>query len=85
VTKFRTAISSSYWVGEQNTRPSPSRSLARGGWKHVTYTQTGSTGILYEDGVEVGRNTSVTLTPGSIGNGTTTADYIGRSPYSADP
>jgi hypothetical protein len=82
--EFRTAISNSYWVGEQNTRPSPSRNLARGVWKHVTYTQTGTTGILYEDGVEVGRNTSVTLTPGSIGNGTTTADYIGRSLYSTD-
>ncbi|TDB80755.1 hypothetical protein E1182_07595 [Micromonospora sp. KC721] len=81
---FRTAISNSYWVGEQSTRPSPSRNLARGVWKHVTYTQTGTTGVLYEDGVEVGRNTSVTLTPGSIGNGTTTADYIGRSLYSAD-
>ena len=29
-------------------------------------------------------NTNVTLTPGSIGGGTTTADFLGRSLYSGD-
>ncbi|WFE27721.1 family 43 glycosylhydrolase [Solwaraspora sp. WMMD791] len=82
--QLRTAIASGNWSTEQNTRPAPARNLARGVWKHLTYTQTGSTGVLYEDGVEVGRNTAVTITPASIGGGATTANYIGRSVYTAD-
>ncbi|WP_306819824.1 LamG domain-containing protein [Streptomyces sp. CA-210063] len=82
--QFRTGITSSNSAAEQQTRPGSSYQLARGMWKHVTYTQTGNTGILYENGVEKARNTAVTLTPGSIGGGTTTANYIGRSLYSSD-
>ncbi|MFJ3800033.1 LamG domain-containing protein [Streptomyces sp. NPDC090088] len=82
--QFRTGVTQSDFHAEQQTRPSTSYQLARGMWKHVTYTQTGSTGILYENGVEKARSTSVTITPGSIGSGTTTADYIGRSLYSSD-
>ncbi|HSX96919.1 MAG TPA: immunoglobulin-like domain-containing protein, partial [Streptomyces sp.] len=81
---LRTAIASGNWSTEQNTRPSDSHNLSRSVWKQITYTQTGTTGVLYEDGVEVGRNTSVTTTPGSIGSGTTTANYIGKSVYTSD-
>ncbi|WP_324609168.1 family 43 glycosylhydrolase, partial [Streptomyces scabiei] len=79
---FRTGIASGNWTTEQNTRSSSP--LQRSVWKHVTYTQTGNTGILYQDGVEVARNTSVTVTPGSIGSGITTANSIGKSLYSSD-
>ncbi|WP_405539472.1 LamG domain-containing protein [Streptomyces sp. NBC_00075] len=82
--QFRTGITQTTFTAEQQTRPATSYQLARGMWKHVTYTQTGNTGILYENGVEKARNTNVTITPGSIGGGTTTADYIGRSLYSND-
>lgn len=82
--QFRTGITTGDYHAEQQTRPDSSYQLARGMWKHVTYTQTGSTGILYENGVEKARNTNVTITPSAIGNGTTTADYIGRSLYSTD-
>ncbi|MGA6223126.1 LamG domain-containing protein [Streptomyces umbrinus] len=82
--QFRTGITQSDFHAEQETRPSTSYQLARGMWKHVTYTQTGSIGVLYENGVEKARNTNVTITPGAIGGGTTTADYIGRSLYSSD-
>ncbi|GGN19530.1 hypothetical protein GCM10011578_049490 [Streptomyces fuscichromogenes] len=82
--QFRTAVTQGDFHGEQQTRPGTSYQLARGMWKHVTYTQSGTTGILYENGVEKARNTNVTITPGSIGGGTTTADYIGRSLYSSD-
>ncbi|WP_075731408.1 family 43 glycosylhydrolase [Streptomyces acidiscabies] len=81
---LRTSIASGNWSTEQNTRADDGHNLARDVWKHVTYTQSGTTGILYEDGAEVGRNTSVTLTPGSIGGGTTTANYIGKSVYPGD-
>lgn len=82
--RFRNTIASGNWTTEQNTQPATNRNLARGVWKTVTYTQTGSTGVLYEDGVEVGRNTGITITPASIGGGTTTANYIGNSPYVPD-
>ncbi|GAB2881840.1 hypothetical protein GCM10027074_57780 [Streptomyces deserti] len=81
---FRTSIATGNWSTEQTTKPSDSQNLTRSVWKHLTYTQTGTTGVLYEDGVEVGRNTSVTITPGAIGSGTTTANYIGKSVYSGD-
>jgi len=81
---FRASISTSNWVGEQTTAPSPGRNLARGAWKHVTYTQTGGTGVLYEDGVAVGTNTGITVPPSAIGGGHTTANYLGRSLYAGD-
>ncbi|MFF6978441.1 family 43 glycosylhydrolase [Streptomyces sp. NPDC008343] len=81
---LRTSVATGNWSTEQTTRPADSHNLTRSVWKHVTYTQTGTTGVLYEDGVEVGRNTSVTSTPGAIGAGTTTANYIGKSVYSDD-
>ncbi len=48
----------------------------------VAVTRSGNTGTLYADGVQVGQNTSLTLSPASLGN--TTLNYIGRSQY-ADP
>ncbi|MGW0338093.1 LamG domain-containing protein [Streptomyces sp. NPDC003011] len=48
-------------------------------WTHVAYTRTGTTGVLYQDGVKAARNTAVTITPGSVGSGVTTADCIGKS------
>lgn len=82
--QFRTGITMSDFPAEQQTRPGYSYQLARGMWKHVTYTQTGNTGILYENGIEKARNTNVTIAPGAIGGGTTTANYIGRSLYESD-
>ncbi|MFI1990724.1 family 43 glycosylhydrolase [Actinoplanes sp. NPDC020271] len=81
---FRNAISLSNWSGEQNTRPATGYNLARNAWKHVAYTQTGTTGTLYEDGVAVATNTAVSILPGAIGGGTTSANYFGRSLYTGD-
>ncbi|MGW1777795.1 family 43 glycosylhydrolase [Streptomyces sp. NPDC002143] len=81
---YRTSIATGNWSTEQTTKPADSHNLTRSVWKHVTYTQTGSTGVLYEDGVEVARNSAVTITPGAIGAGTTTANYVGKSVYSGD-
>ncbi|GKQ34914.1 family 43 glycosylhydrolase [Streptomyces sp. A012304] len=81
---FRTSVATGNWSTEQTTKPADSHNLTRSVWKHITYTQTGTTGVLYEDGVEVARNTSVTITPGAIGSGTTTANHIGKSVYSGD-
>ncbi|CAM5600320.1 family 43 glycosylhydrolase [Streptomyces aurantiogriseus] len=81
---FRTSIATGNWSTEQTTRPAGSPNLTRSVWKHIAYTQTGNTGVLYEDGVEVARNTAVTITPGAIGSGTTTANYVGKSVYPGD-
>lgn len=51
-------------------------------WTHVAVTIDGGTGVLYVNGWEVGRNSSMTLTPSSLG--ATTQNYLGRSQYS-DP
>ncbi|MEV8564059.1 family 43 glycosylhydrolase [Streptomyces sp. NPDC051322] len=82
--QYRTSIASGNWSTEQTVRRSSSYNLPREVWKHLDYTLSGGTGVLYEDGVEVARNTAVTLTPGSLGGGATTADYLGRSLYSSD-
>ena len=79
---YRTSIASGNWSTEQTA--SAGRNVDRGQWRTLTYTLSGGTGILYEDGVEVGRRTGITITPGSIGGGTTTANYLGRSVYTAD-
>ena len=79
---YRTSIATGNWSTEQTT--SAGRDLARGAWKTITYTLSGGTAILYEDGTEVARKSGVTVTPGSIGGGTTTANYLGRSVYSGD-
>ncbi|HOM76627.1 MAG TPA: carbohydrate-binding protein, partial [Anaerohalosphaeraceae bacterium] len=77
----RFAITTSGAGGEQQINGSSA--LPTGVWTHVAVTLAGSTGILYVDGAEVGRNTAMSLTPSSLG--TTTQNYIGRSQYSADP
>lgn len=81
---FRASITNTWWNNEKNTAPAPARALTRGVWKTVTYTQTGTTGTLYEDGVQVGQNTAVTVLPSAIGNGITTNNVLGESNYAAD-
>jgi len=60
-----------------------SSALPTGVWTHVTVTKSGNTGRLYVNGTLVGTNSSMTLSPASLGN--TTQNWIGRSQYSADP
>src|SRR6478609_6132216 len=79
---YRTSIATGNWTTEQTV--TKNANLQRGVWKHLTYTLSGTTAVLYEDGVEVGRQTGVTIDPKDIGNGSTLANYIGRSLYSGD-
>jgi hypothetical protein len=77
----RFAITSSGAGGEQRIN-APS-ALPTGAWTHVAVTVGGGVGILYVNGVEVARNSAMTLTPSSLGS--TTQNWIGRSQYSGDP
>ncbi|MBN1699551.1 MAG: family 43 glycosylhydrolase [Spirochaetales bacterium] len=58
-------------------------SFPTGSWQHVAVTKSGNTGILYVNGSEAGRNTSMTLSPVDLGG--TLCNYIGRSQYAGDP
>lgn len=78
----RGSISPVAWGAEQNVLGT--QKFARGVWQHVTFTLADGTGTLYVDGEAVGQNTNITMTPAEIGNGVTTANYIGRSAYDAD-
>jgi len=78
--KVRFAITTGGSGGEQQIDGSDA--LPSGAWTHVAVTHSGNTGILYVGGDEVGRNSSMSLTPDSLG--VTTQNYIGRSQYS-DP
>ena len=81
---LRAGITTTNWSGEKVTAKTPNANLARGVWKTITYTQTGTTGTLYEDGVQVGQNTAVTVLPSQVGGGVTTNNLLGKSNYAAD-
>ena len=57
--------------------------LTTGTWTHITVTLSGSTGILYVNGVASGTNTAMSFKPSGMGS--TTQNYLGKSQYSIDP
>ena len=78
---LRYAITTGGGSGEQGINSNST--ISTGVWTHVAVTWSGNTGILYMNGVEVGRNTAMTLKPSSLSS--TTQNWFGRSQYSADP
>jgi lysophospholipase L1-like esterase len=75
------AITTSGNDGEQGI--DGTSTLPTGSWQHFAVVKSGTTGILYINTQEVGRNSGITLTPADLGN--TTNNYIGRSQWSQDP
>jgi hypothetical protein len=61
------------------------QALPAGKWVHVAVTVSGSVGKLYIDGVEVGHNDAMVLTPFQLGSATMTHNWIGRSQFGSDP
>lgn|GEM_PF-132787 len=53
-----------------------------GTWHHIAISKSGSTVIIYVDGVKYAESDSITYNPSDLGN--TTQTYIGKSQYSAD-
>jgi hypothetical protein len=76
----RYAITTSSGGGEQQLNRAGN--LSTGVWHHLAVTLSGSTGVLYVDGVPANTNLSMTLKPSSLGS--TTQNYIGKSQW-ADP
>jgi hypothetical protein len=77
---LRFAITTSGGAGEQKIDGAATFPVT--GWHHVAVTLAGATGTLYVDGVQVGQNTAMTLSPSSLG--ATTLNRLGRSQYN-DP
>ena len=71
------------------TVPAAEQNIATGSnltantWKHIAVTLSGSTGILYIDGVEAARNTSMTYKPADLAP-TTSGNFIGKSEWAQD-
>jgi hypothetical protein len=79
-TSVRYAITTGSSGGEQQLNRAGN--LSTGAWHHLAVTLSGSTGVLYVDGVPANTNLSMTLNPSSLGS--TTQNYIGKSQW-ADP
>jgi hypothetical protein len=75
----RYAISKTNWSGE--TSVNLSTALTKGSWQHVTYTQSGTTGTIYVNGV-VAKSGTVSTKPSDLG--ATTNNYLAKSCYSTD-
>ena len=82
---FFTALNTRYAISKTNynaeTSVSRGPALNKGSWVNVTYTQEGTNGTVYIDGVNV-KSKAVTILPSALG--ATSNNYIGRSCYSGD-
>lgn len=82
--RLRTGLTTTTPTTGASVQRSMTYALREGVWKHLTYTQqrnangTSWTGVLYEDGVEIGRNTNVTVAP-TVNAAGTNCNYLGRS------
>ena len=77
---LRYAITTS---GGSNEQQINGPTLSTGQWYHVAITLDGNLGTMYVNGVAVGTNANMTLSPSDMG--VTSQNYLGDSQYSADP
>ena len=80
--RLRTGLSATTPTTGSSVQRSMTYALREGAWKHLTYTQqrnangTSWTGILYEDGVEIGRTTNLSVPP-SVNAAGTNCNFLG--------
>lgn len=77
---YRVMLAKAHWTDEQNTKVNSA--FSTGVWRYVSYTQKGTLGTLYVDGVKVAENANIAYNPKDIE--ATVANFIGRAPYTAD-
>ena len=65
--------------GSEQVINSNAGSLTTGVWYHIAVTYKNNVGILYINGVEVGRNANMTIKPSDLGE--TNQNYIGKAQY----
>lgn len=80
-------VTSNYWAtGDQGV--GLNANAAKGGWHHMTFTQNGTVGTVYIDGVQVAQNASMTNLPSVVlpkaGLTGTPYNWLGRSCYPGD-
>lgn len=82
---FYSAKASRYAICTTNWRTESAVSVGsasvKGVWSHVTYTQSGTTGTVYIDGVQRKTGT-ISLLPSALG--ATAFNYLGKSAYASD-
>ncbi len=80
------AATPTYWNNENNV--SLNTNAPKGGWHHIAFTQSGTIGTLYIDGVQVTQNTSFNYIPATVlprtGFTGTPYNWLGRSCYPGD-
>jgi hypothetical protein len=75
----RYAICTTNWNTEKQVNVNAAQT--KGEWVHVTYTQSGTTGTVYVDGVSKKTGT-VSLLPSTLGS--TAYNYLAKSAYASD-
>jgi len=82
---FYTAKDSRYAICSTNYTNEKSVNVAsaatKGSWKHITYTQSGTSGVVYIDGVQKKTGT-ISLLPTTLG--ATSFNYLCKSAYASD-
>lgn len=74
-------------AGSPSVAVNPNSPAVKGEWHHFAYTQQGTTGIVYVDGVEMARRTDMPITSTTIAKDSmqgTICNWLGRSGWSAD-
>jgi uncharacterized repeat protein (TIGR02543 family) len=74
------AITPQGWGNEQTA--TVNGAVIKGEWQHIVYTQTGTTGIFYVNGVEKVRSEAISLLPKDLGS--TAFNAIAKPPFSGD-
>ncbi|WP_407074890.1 LamG domain-containing protein [Roseateles sp.] len=77
--RFAIAVDGTY--AEQFVESSAALPIGR--WVHLAVTLSGQTATLYVDGLAVGVNADMALTPAQVGPAPT--NWIGRSQFVSDP